>query len=165
VPNVFDFSAKLNNGKKKSLADYRGKVLLIVNTASKCGFTPQYKGLEQLYEKYKEQGLEILGFPCDQFGHQEPGSDEEILGFCELNYGVTFPLFSKINVNGVNEHPLYKHLKSEAGGLIGDSIKWNFTKFLVGRDGKVLSRYAPVTPPEKLDADIARALKAKQSAA
>jgi glutathione peroxidase len=107
----------------------------------------------------------ILGFPCDQFGHQEPGSDEEILGFCELNYGVTFPLFSKINVNGVNEHPLYKHLKSEAGGLIGDSIKWNFTKFLVGRDGKVLSRYAPVTPPEKLDADIARALKAKQSAA
>ncbi len=162
---VYDFSAKLNNGKEKSLADYRGKVLLIVNTASKCGFTPQYKGLEELYKKYGKQGLVILGFPCDQFGHQEPGSDEEIRGFCELNYGVTFPLFSKINVNGVREHPLYKYLKSEAGGVIGDSIKWNFTKFLVNREGKVLGRYAPVTPPEKLGADIARALKAKQSAA
>jgi len=165
MPSVYDFSANLNNGKEKSLADYRGKVLLIVNTASKCGFTPQYKGLEELYKKFQKQGLEILAFPCDQFGHQEPGTDDEIRGFCELNYGVTFPIFSKINVNGVWEHPLYKYLKSEAGGLIGDSIKWNFTKFLVGRDGKVLGRFAPVTPPEKLDADIEQALKAKRSAA
>jgi glutathione peroxidase len=160
MPNVFDFSAKLNNGEEKPLADYRGKVLLIVNTASKCGFTPQYTGLEELYKSYREQGLEILGFPCDQFGHQEPGGDEEIRSFCQLNYGVTFPLFSKINVNGVNQHPLYKHLKSEAGGLIGDSIKWNFTKFLVSRTGKVLGRFAPVTPPEKIGDDIAKALKA-----
>ncbi len=115
MPSVFDFSAKLNNGEEKSLADYRGKVLLIVNTASKCGFTPQYKGLEELYQKYRKQGLEILGFPCDQFGHQEPGSDKEIRSFCELNYGVTFPLFSKIEVNGKNEHPLYKHLKERGG--------------------------------------------------
>ena len=159
VPNVFDFSAKLNNGKKKSLADYRGKVLLIVNTASKCGFTPQYKGLEQLYEKYKEQGLEILGFPCDQFGHQEPGTDQEILDFCELNYGVTFPLFSKIDVNGDAAHPLYKYLKTEAGGLLGDDIKWNFTKFLISREGQVLERYASLTRPERLAGDIAKALQ------
>jgi glutathione peroxidase len=159
MPDVFDFSAKLNNGKEQSLADYRGKVLLIVNTASKCGFTPQYKGLEELYKKYRKQGLEILGFPCDQFGHQEPGSDEEIRGFCELNYGVTFPLFARINVNGVNRHPLYKYLTSEAGGVLGSSIKWNFTKFLVSREGKVMERFAPVTPPEKLDGDIAKALK------
>jgi glutathione peroxidase len=159
MPSIFDFSAKLNNGKEKPLSDYKGKVLLIVNTASKCGFTPQYKGLEGLYKKYRKQGLEILGFPCDQFGHQEPGSDEEILGFCELNYGVTFPLFSKINVNGVREHPLYKYLKSEASGLIGDSIKWNFTKFLVNRKGKVLGRFAPTTAPESMEEEIAKALK------
>jgi len=159
MPNIYDFSAKLNNGKEKSLSDYRGKVLLIVNTASKCGFTPQYKGLEGLYKKYRKQGLEILGFPCDQFGHQEPGSDEEIRGFCELNYGVTFPLFSRINVNGVREHPLYKYLKSEASGLIGDSIKWNFTKFLVSREGKVLGRYAPVTTPAQIGEDIVKALQ------
>jgi glutathione peroxidase len=159
VPNIFDFSAKLNNGKEKPLADYKGKVLLIVNTASKCGFTPQYKGLEGLYKKYRKQGLEILGFPCDQFGHQEPGSDDEIRGFCELNYGVTFPLFSKIYVNGVREHPLYKYLKSEASGLIGDSIKWNFTKFLVNRKGKVLGRFAPTTSPESMEEEIAKALK------
>jgi glutathione peroxidase len=159
VPSVFDFSANLNNGKKKSLADYRGKVLLIVNTASQCGFTPQYKELEELYKKYRKQGLEILGFPCDQFGHQEPGSDEEIRGFCELNYGVTFPLFSKINVNGVNQHPLYKYLRSEAGGLLGNSIKWNFTKFLVNREGKVLDRFSPATSPENIGGDIAKALQ------
>jgi glutathione peroxidase len=159
MPNVFDFSAKLNTGEEKPLADYRGKVLLIVNTASKCGFTPQYKGLEELYKKYGEKGFEILGFPCDQFGHMEPGSDEEIRSFCELNYGVTFPLFARIDVNGVSQHPLYKHLKSEAGGLIGDSIKWNFTKFLVSREGKVLGRYAPTTAPEKIADDIVNALK------
>jgi glutathione peroxidase len=161
MPNVYDFSARLNNGEEKKLADYRGKVLLIVNTASKCGFTPQYKGLEELYEKYRERGLEVLGFPCDQFGHQEPGSDEEIRGFCELSYGVKFPLFSKIEVNGHGAHPLYKFLKDEAGGVLGDAIKWNFTKFLVGRDGEVLGRYAPVTPPEKMESDITRALGMK----
>jgi glutathione peroxidase len=160
MSDVYDFSAKLNNGKEKALADYRGKVLLIVNTASKCGFTPQYKGLEDLYNSHRKGGLEILGFPCDQFGHQEPGNDEDIRSFCELNYGVTFPLFSKVNVNGVNEHPLYKYLKSEAGGLIGNSIKWNFTKFLVSRKGKVLGRYAPVTLPEQIGDDVAKALKA-----
>jgi glutathione peroxidase len=160
MSSVYDFSAKLNSGAEKSLADYRGKVLLIVNTASKCGFTPQYKGLEELYKKYDKQGLEILGFPCDQFGHQEPGTDKEIRTFCERNFGVTFPLFSKINVNGVNQHPLYKYLKSEAGGLLGDSIKWNFTKFLVSRKGKVLGRFSPTTAPEKIDGDIAKALKA-----
>jgi glutathione peroxidase len=159
MPNVFDFSAKLNNGEEKPLADYRGNVLLIVNTASKCGFTPQYKGLEELYRQYRPQGLEILGFPCDQFGHQEPGSDQDIRSFCELNYGVTFPLFSKIDVNGKNQHPLYKYLKSEAGGVLGDDIKWNFTKFLVSRDGKVLDRYAPVTTPAMIGADISEALK------
>jgi glutathione peroxidase len=159
MPSVYDFSVKLNTGEEKPLADYRGKVLLIVNTASKCGFTPQYKGLEELYKKHRKQGLEILGFPCDQFGHQEPGTNEEILGFCELNYGVTFPLFSKINVNGVREHPLYKYLKSEASGLIGDSIKWNFTKFLVSREGKVLGRYAPVTTPAQIGEDIVKALQ------
>jgi glutathione peroxidase len=160
MPTVFDFSAKLNSGKVKRLADYRGKVLLIVNTASHCGFTPQYEGLQELYDKYHEQGLEILGFPCDQFGHQEPGSDQEIRGFCKSRYGVTFPLFSKIEVNGANTHPLYEHLKSEATGLLGDAIKWNFTKFLVDRQGRVLERYAPLTPPERIGGDIARALAA-----
>jgi glutathione peroxidase len=160
MPSVFDFSAKLNSGEEKSLADYRGKVLLIVNTASQCGFTPQYKGLEELYKKFRKQGLEILGFPCDQFGHQEPGSDEEIRGFCERNYGVTFPLFSKIEVNGKHQHPLYKHMKAEQGGLFGDDIKWNFTKFLVSREGKVIDRFASLTSPDRLSSDIAKALKA-----
>jgi glutathione peroxidase len=159
MPNVYDFSAKLNNGEEKSLADYRGKVLLIVNTASQCGNTPQYKGLEELYRKYREQGLEILAFPCNQFGRQEPGSDEDIRGFCERNYQVTFPLFSKIEVNGEGAHPLYKYLKSEAGGLITDGIKWNFTKFLVGRDGQVLDRVAPFVKPKEIEDDIAKALK------
>ncbi len=159
MPNVYDFSAKLNSGEEKPLADYRGKVLLIVNTASKCGFTPQYKGLEELYKKYAAQGVEVLGFPCDQFGHQEPGSDDEIRGFCELNYGVTFPLFAKIEVNGEGAHPLYKYLKSEAGGLLGSAIKWNFTKFLVGRDGRVVGRYSPTTAPEKIAGDIAKTLE------
>jgi glutathione peroxidase len=159
MPSIFDFSAKLNTGNEKPLADYRGKVLLIVNTASRCGNTPQYKGMEELYQKYREQGLEILAFPCDQFGHQEPGSDDEIRSFCERNYGVTFPLFSKIEVNGENAHPLYKYLKAEAGGVITDAIKWNFTKFLVGREGKVLDRFAPFTNPTEIEGDIAAALK------
>jgi glutathione peroxidase len=158
MASVYDFSARLNGGLEKPLADYRGKVLLIVNTASRCGFTPQYKGLEELYRKYHERGLEVLGFPCNQFGHQEPGSDAEILKFCEVNYGVSFPLFAKIEVNGAGEHPLYKFLKGEAGGLLGDDIKWNFTKFLIGRDGKILGRFATLTAPEKLEADIEQAL-------
>jgi glutathione peroxidase len=159
MPSIFDFSAKLNTGDDKPLADYRGKVLLIVNTASQCGNTPQYKGLEELYKKYSAQGLEVLAFPCDQFGHQEPGSDEEIRGFCERNYAVTFPLFSKIEVNGEQAHPLYKYLKAEAGGVITDAIKWNFTKFLVNREGKVLDRFAPFTKPTEIEDDIAKALK------
>ena len=159
MPSVFDFSAKLNNGDDQPLSDFRGKVLLIVNTASQCGFTPQYQGLEELYKKYSAQGLEILAFPCDQFGHQEPGGDQEIQGFCERNYGVTFPLFSKIEVNGENAHPLYKFLKTEAGGLLTDAIKWNFTKFLVGRQGQVLDRFAPLTTPGEIDGAIAKALQ------
>jgi glutathione peroxidase len=156
--SLYELSAKLNNGKNKKLSDYKGKVLLIVNTASQCGFTPQYKGLQELYAKYKKQGLEVLGFPCDQFGHQEPGSDEEIASFCDTNYGVEFPLFSKIEVNGSNTHPVFKFLKSKKGGLLGDTIKWNFTKFLVAKDGEVIDRYAPTTPPERMASDIEREL-------
>ena len=159
MSSVFDFSAKLSNGDEKPLADYRGKVLLIVNTASRCGNTPQYKGLEELYKKYNAQGLEILAFPCDQFGHQEPGTDAEIRGFCERNYAVTFPLFSKIEVNGEGAHPLYKYLKAEAKGLLGDNIKWNFTKFLVDREGNVLDRFAPMTSPKAIEKDIAKVLQ------
>ena len=155
---LYDFSAKLNNGTDRSLSDYKGKVLLIVNTASECGFTPQYKGLQELYAKYHHRGLEVLGFPCDQFGHQEPGSDAEIQSFCELNYGVTFPIFSKIEVNGTGTHPLYKFLKNEKGGLLGDAIKWNFTKFLVDKQGTVVERFAPQTAPERISADIEREL-------
>ena len=156
---IYDFSAKLNNGTDQPLAIYKGKVVLIVNTASQCGFTPQYKGLQELYAKYRDRGFEVLGFPCDQFGHQEPGSDAEIRSFCDLNYGVTFPLFSKIEVNGDNADPLYKWLKSEKGGLLGDKIKWNFTKFLVDKQGNVVDRFAPQTTPEKLSADIERELE------
>jgi glutathione peroxidase len=155
---LYDLLATLNNGKEKKLSDYKGKVLLIVNTASECGFTPQYHGLEEIYERYKERGLEVLGFPCDQFGHQEPGNDKEIQSFCEVNYGVTFPLFSKIEVNGPNTHPVFKFLKSEKGGLLGDNIKWNFTKFLVDRDGNVIDRYAPQTTPVRIAPDIEKLL-------
>jgi len=156
--SLYDFSATLNNGKEKKLSSFKGKVLLIVNTASKCGFTPQYEGLQKLYAKYRDQDFDLLAFPCDQFGHQEPGSDSEIKSFCELNYRVEFPLFSKIDVNGSSEHPLYKFLKSEKGGLIGDSIKWNFTKFLVDKKGNVIERYAPTTPPERIAPDIEKLL-------
>jgi glutathione peroxidase len=156
--SFYDYSAKLNDGTETKLKDYKGKVLLVVNTASQCGFTPQYKGLQELYAKYKKQGFEVLGFPCDQFGHQEPGNDEEIKSFCELNYGVDFPLFSKIDVNGDNAHPLYKFLKSEKGGLLGDAIKWNFTKFLVDKEGNVVERYAPSTTPDGIAGDIEREL-------
>jgi glutathione peroxidase len=157
--NVYDFSAKLNNGHEQKLTTYQGKVLLIVNTASKCGFTPQYKGLQGLYAKFKKRGFELLAFPCDQFGHQEPGSDREILSFCEVNYGIEFPLFSKIEVNGAGAHPLYTFLKSQKGGLLGNNIKWNFTKFLVDKEGNVVERYAPMTPPASIAADVDKQLK------
>ncbi len=155
---LYDFSATLNNGKDKKLSAYKGKVLLIVNTASRCGNTPQYHGLQELYAKYHDRGFEVLAFPCNQFGHQEPGSDEDIKSFCEMNYGVEFPLFSKIEVNGDDAHPLYKFLKSEKTGLLGDSIKWNFTKFLVDKQGKVIERYAPMTPPARIASDIEKQL-------
>lgn len=157
MTSIYDFSAKSLQGKDVSLSEYRGKPMLIVNTASKCGFTPQYEGLEKLYKEYQDKGLVVLGFPCNQFGAQEPGSEEEIGAFCQVNYGVSFPMFSKIDVNGSNEHPLYTFLKKEKGGILGTkNIKWNFTKFLVNRDGKVVGRFAPTTKPE----DIAKALTA-----
>ena len=148
-----------NTGEQITLEQYKGKVLLIVNTASKCGFTPQYEGLEALYKKYKDKGLEILGFPCDQFGHQEPGSDEDIAEFCSLNFGVSFPLFQKTIVNGPEANPLFESLKKAAPGLLGTKrIKWNFTKFLVTPDGKVLKRYAPTIKPSAIEADIIKHL-------
>jgi glutathione peroxidase len=155
---IYDLAMKLNNGENKALSDYRGKVLLIVNVASKCGFTPQYDGLQKLYSELHERGLEVLGFPCDQFGHQEPGTDSEIKSFCNLNYGVTFPLFAKIEVNGPGQHPLYTLLKNEKGGFLTDAIKWNFTKFLVDRQGKVMHRYSPSTAPKSIRADIEKEL-------
>lgn len=149
--SVYDYSAKTLDGQDVSLADYRGQVLLIVNTASKCGFTPQYEGLETLYRDYKDRGLTILGFPCNQFGAQEPGNAEEIASFCSLTYDVTFPMLAKIDVNGPSAHPLYAFLKKEQKGLLGtEGIKWNFTKFLIGRDGEVVERFAPTTKPEDL---------------
>nr|WP_297350506.1 glutathione peroxidase [uncultured Caldimonas sp.] len=161
MTSVYDFEASSIDGKPVSLADYRGKVLLIVNTASQCGFTPQFTGLEQLWEAYRERGLVVLGFPCNQFGQQDPGSDAEISSFCSLNYGVSFPMMKKVDVNGADAHPLYRWLTAEAPGLLGTkAIKWNFTKFLVGRDGTVLKRYAPTDTPESLKADVERALAA-----
>lgn len=153
--NTFDFSATALDGTPVDLSRYRGKVLLIVNTASACGFTPQYKGLEAVYRQFQERGVEVLGFPCDQFGHQEPGSEAEIGAFCEKNFGVSFPLFAKIEVNGAGAHPLFRHLKHAAPGVLGtERIKWNFTKFLVKPDGSVFKRYAPTTKPEQIAADI-----------
>jgi glutathione peroxidase len=159
MPTIYDFSVDDIHGKPVKLDKYRNKVMLIVNTASKCGFTPQYKGLEALYEKFHGKGLEILGFPCNQFGAQEPGTEKEIAQFCELNYGVTFPMFAKVEVNGGNAAPVYKYLKAEKPGLLGSgAIKWNFTKFLVDRKGNVLARYAPNDTPESMAGDIEKAL-------
>lgn len=155
---IADFDARSIDGREIDLAAYAGQVVLVVNTASQCGFTPQYQGLQQLHDRFADRGFAVLGFPCDQFGHQEPGSDDEISGFCERNFGVTFPLFSKIEVNGTDAHPLFQWLRAEKGGLMGDRIKWNFTKFLLGRDGTVIGRYAPTTKPERIAADIERAL-------
>ena len=152
MTTVYDFTAKTIDGAEQSLADYRGKALLVVNVASKCGFTPQYSGLEALHRKLGSRGFEVLGFPCDQFGHQEPGDAAEIKSFCSLNYDVTFPLFAKIEVNGAGAHPLYLWLKGEKAGVFGtEAIKWNFTKFLVDRSGRVVKRFAPADSPEKID--------------
>jgi len=158
MTTLSDFSATTLEGREQDLADYQGKVVLVVNTASQCGLTPQFSGLESLYEKYVDQGLVILGFPCNQFAGQEPGTADEIGEFCQRNYGVSFPMFDKIDVNGDDAHPLYKWLRTEKGGLLGDSIKWNFTKFLVGKDGQVIKRYAPTTDPDKIAPDIEDAL-------
>ena len=159
MATLYDITVDDIHGKPVKLSRYKGKVLLIVNTASKCGFTPQFKGLEALYGKLHGKGLEILGFPCNQFGAQEPGSEAEIEQFCELNYGVTFPMFAKVDVNGESASPLYKHLKSSKKGMLGsEGIKWNFTKFLVDRNGEVVERYAPQTEPKALEADIGKLL-------
>src|SRR5699024_1376551 len=156
--SVHEFSAKTINGEEKEPADYRGKALLIVNTASECGFTPQFEGLQKLYDEYNEKGLEILGFPCNQFGGQDPGSDEEISEFCSMNYGVTFPMFSKVDVKGDQAHPLFRYLTEETKGILVDQIKWNFTKFLVDPDGNVVNRFSPQTKPENITKDIEKVL-------
>lgn len=153
-----DFNARGISGSDRSLADYDGKVVLVVNTASECGFTPQYEGLEQLFQGHRARGLVVLGFPCDQFGNQEPGDESAIEEFCRLSFGVTFPMFSKIDVNGAQAHPLYQWLRQEKPGDAGDAIEWNFTKFLVGRDGSVLRRYPPATAPDQIADDVLAAL-------
>ncbi|CAA0101475.1 Hydroperoxy fatty acid reductase gpx1 [BD1-7 clade bacterium] len=159
MSNVHDFTCKTINGEDQPLKDFSGKIMVVVNTASKCGLTPQFKGLESLYEKYKDQGVVVLGFPCNQFANQDPGSETDIAEFCQMNYGVSFPMFAKINVNGSGADPLYNHLKEEAPGLLGSKgIKWNFTKFLVDQNGKVIKRYAPSDQPEKMEADINKLL-------
>ena len=155
MSTVHDFHARTIDGREASLAEHAGQVLLIVNVASKCGFTPQYAGLEALYRRLGDRGFVVLGFPCDQFGHQEPGSEAEISQFCSLNYGVSFPMFAKVEVNGEATHPLFRHLKSEARGLLGtEAIKWNFTKFLVDQQGRVVTRYAPQDKPEDIEKDV-----------
>ncbi len=158
MTDIYQFEAELLDGKNKPFTDYEGKLLLIVNTASKCGFTPQFAGLEKLYEKYKDQGLEVLGFPCNQFGGQDPGSNEQIGAFCQKNYGVSFPMFAKVDVKGPEAHAIFRYLTNNSKGILGNGIKWNFTKFLIGRDGKVLNRFAPTTKPEDLAVEIEKAL-------
>ena len=160
MTTLYDFTVDDIQGQPVKLDRYKGKVLLVVNTASKCGFTPQYKGLEALYRKYKDKGLEVLGFPCNQFGAQEPGSEQEIATFCETNYDITFPMFKKVDVNGDATAPVYKYLKSAKPGLLGtEAIKWNFTKFLVDRDGNVVERYAPNDTPESIEREVAKVLQ------
>ncbi|WP_342564660.1 glutathione peroxidase [Paenibacillus sp. FSL R7-0345] len=157
--SIYDYEANTLRGQEESLSKYKGKVLLVVNTASKCGFTPQYKGLQEVYDKFKDRGFEVLGFPSNQFASQEPGESEDIAEFCEINYGVTFPMYEKVDVKGDNAHPLFKYLSKEAPGVLGSkSVKWNFTKFLVDQDGRVLKRFAPSTTPDQIEADIAKLL-------
>jgi glutathione peroxidase len=157
--SVYDYEANTLRGQEESLSKYKGKVLLVVNTASKCGFTPQYKGLQEVYDKFKDRGFEVLGFPSNQFAGQEPGESEDIAEFCEINYGVTFPMYEKVNVKGSEAHPLFKYLSKEAPGVLGSkSVKWNFTKFLVDQEGRVLKRFSPQTTPDQIEADIAKLL-------
>ena len=157
--SIYDIDVQTIDHETRSLEDFKGKVLLVVNVASACGFTPQYKGLQELYDQYAERGFEVLGFPCNQFGKQEPGSEEEIKGFCTSKFNVSFPMFAKVDVNGDDAHPLFQHLKTEAPGVLGsEGIKWNFTKFLVDRDGKVVDRYASATTPKKIASDIEKLL-------
>ena len=158
MTNIYQFEAELLDGKTKSMADYRGKVLLIVNTASKCGFTPQFAGLEKVYQKYKDQGLEVLGFPCNQFGGQDPGTNDQIGAFCQKNYGVSFPMFAKVDVKGPEAHAVFRYLTNNSKGILGSGIKWNFTKFLINKKGEVINRYAPTTKPEDIEQDIEKAL-------
>jgi len=158
MPTLADFTATSIDGREVDLADFAGQVVLVVNTASQCGFTPQYQGLQKLHDTYADRGFSVLGFPCDQFGGQEPGSEEEIASFCERNFGVSFPLFAKVEVNGAGAHPLFRWLRSQKGGLLGSRIKWNFTKFLVDHDGRVVRRYGPTTAPDRIAADIEAAL-------
>ncbi|MFC0264623.1 glutathione peroxidase [Fontibacter flavus] len=157
----YNFKANTLQGKEMSMEEFKGKTVLVVNTASQCGLTPQYEGLEKLYEKYKDDGLVILGFPCNQFGNQEPGDEKSISEGCLVNYGVTFPMFSKVDVNGDTAHPLFKYLKSKLGGLLGSKIKWNFTKFLIDDQGRPVKRFAPITKPEALEKDIVKLLRKK----
>jgi glutathione peroxidase len=158
---VCEYTVVTNQGEEQSLREYEGNVLLIVNTASRCGFAPQFKDLQELYEKYHDRGFYVLGFPCNQFGNQEPGTDEEIRNFCEINYRVTFPLFQKVDVKGENQHPLFKYLTQSAQGLLNKEIKWNFTKFLVDRQGNVVKRFAPTTSPKKIAPEIEALLEQK----
>ncbi|SDX29401.1 glutathione peroxidase [Paenibacillus sp. PDC88] len=158
--SIYQYQVNTLKGQKLSMEEYKGKVLLIVNTASKCGLTPQYKGLQELYDKFNDQSFEILGFPSNQFAEQEPGSNDEIAEFCQMNYGVSFPMFEKIKVNGDEAHPLFKHLKDNAPGILGSkAIKWNFTKFLIDQNGNIVKRYSPQTTPDKIESDIAKLLK------
>ena len=156
--SIYNFTIQMPNGTEKTLKEYEGKPLIVVNTASKCGLTPQFKGLQELYEKYSDQGLEIIGFPCDQFNNQEYENIEETTQFCQINYGVTFPITAKIDVNGENAHPLFTFLKKQKKGILSDNIKWNFTKFLIDREGQVVERYAPTTVPNKIEEDIKKLL-------
>ena len=160
MPTLSDFTARTFTGSEQPLSEYSGQVVLVVNTASACGFTPQFEGLEELHQRYAEKGLAVLGFPCNQFGSQDPGSNDEIGAFCQKNYGVSFPMFEKVDVNGDDAHPLFGWLRQEKSGLLGSKIKWNFTKFLVGRDGTVIKRYGSTTAPEKIASDIEQALAA-----
>lgn len=165
MPTLHDFEARSIDSSDVDLSTFAGRVVLVVNTASECGFTPQYRGLQELHDTYADRGLRVLGFPCDQFGGQEPGSEEEIASFCERNFGVKFPLFTKVDVNGPGAHPLFAWLRSEKKGVLGGRIKWNFTKFLVDHEGRVVGRYGPTTPPEKIAADIEAALEQSGEAA
>ena len=158
MATIYDFKAVASNGKEIDFKEFEGKVLLIINTASKCGFTPQFDGLEKLNEKYRDRGLVCIGFPCNQFANQDPGTDSEIEGFCRMNYGVTFQIMKKVDVNGKDAHPIFKYLRSQTKGFLGDKVKWNFTKFLVSRDGKTIKRFAPTVVPEKLEGEIEKML-------